>query len=399
MSTSTPTAAHGEIVSLPGGSVLLQGHLEAVRENGVRPIRLPRRAWPHFPPNGEVLKAITSNAAGVRVSVVTAATQLGLRVRCTRLRFDDLLGPHNAFVAEIDGDIVGEVMAPVDSICTVSFAHNGASEESLAPSSLVEFSLPAGTKTAVVWLPQGMTVELLEIEADAAVAAAEPSDRPVWVHHGSSISHCVETALPTGAWPVIAARQADLELVNLGFGGQCMLDPFVADAIAATPADVISLKVGVNIVGARAMDQRTFTPALHGFIDRIRIGHPRTPIVLVSSILWPDSEDVPGPADVDFLDDGRVRCFTGGDPADVSRGALTMTESRRQIAAVAASRANAGEAIHYLDGLSLYGPDDHAVHPLPDNLHPDTELYAQMGRRFAAAVFGATGLVPRATLG
>jgi hypothetical protein len=106
-----------------------------------------------------------------------------------------------------------------------------------------------GARAVTVWLPQGMIVDLLDLRADAPVIAAEPSHAPVWIHHGSSISHCVETPSPTGVWPVIAARTSDLSLINLGFGGQCMLDPFVADTIAATPADVITLKVGINIVG------------------------------------------------------------------------------------------------------------------------------------------------------
>lgn len=392
-------ATHGEVFSLPGGTLLLQGHLDVLREDGIRPLRLPSRSWSRFPPKGSALRAISSNASGVRVLMRTRATRLGLRIRCTRLQFDELDGPRNSFVAEIDGHSVGAVLAPVDALHRVSFASERDEVTALSEPSIVEFTdLPPGDKTIVIWLPQGMTVDLLGIEADAPVAAATPSPRPVWLHHGSSISHCVEPPLPTEVWPVIAAKLADLELINLGFGGQCMLDPFVADAIAATPADIISLKVGVNIVGARAMDQRTFTPALHGFIDRIRRGHPHTPIVLASSILWPDSEEIPGPAGVEFFDDGRVRCHTAGDPADVAKGALTMVESRRQIARVVDIRAKEGERITYLDGLSLYGPDDVNRYSLPDNLHPDAALYAEIGRRFADSAFGAAGLVPRAGL-
>lgn len=62
-------------------------------------------------------------------------------------------------------------------------------------------------------------------------------------------------------------------------------------------------------------------------------------------------------------------------------------------------RAASGERIAYLDGLSLYGADDAERYTLPDSLHPDTELYAEIAARFSAAVFGADGLVPRAGLG
>jgi hypothetical protein len=238
-----------------------------------------------------------------------------------------------------------------------------------------------------------MVVDLLDVTGDAPIDAAPPPCRLLWLHHGSSISHCAEPDWPTSAWPVVAAGIAGLELINLGFGGQCMLDPFVADAIADVPAEVITLKVGVNIVGAHAMDRRTFVPALHGFLDRVRRGHPTTPIVVCSSILWPGSEDRPGPSDVQFLDGGRVRCHTAGPMAHIDKGALTMAESRRHVAHAVAARQAEGENIRYLDGLRLYGPDDEPGFVMPDSLHPDAALYEEMGRRFAQHVLGPQGLL------
>ena len=394
------SAAHGETVMLPSGGVRVEGALELVPvSGGVRPVRLPVRQWAHFPPAAEILRAVVSNASGVRLRVDTGATHLTLRVRCTRIQIGDFLRPLNRFAAEVEGVTVATAESPVDQTLQVSFACDEATTVEHSDSSLVELApLPAGRKTVTVFLPQGMNVDLLDIVGDAPVLPAEPTGRPLWIHHGSSISHCAEAELPTSVWPVVSSSIAELDLVNLGFGGQCMLDPFVADAIAATPADVISIKVGVNIVGARSMDQRTFVPALHGFLDRIREGHPHTPIVLCSSILWPGSDDIPGPSDVEFLGDGGIRCFTAGDPADIGKGALTLAESRRQVAHVVEVRRAAGEDIVYLDGLELYGPADVTAYPLPDSLHPDAELYEEVGRRFAQAVFGEHGLVPRAVL-
>ncbi|SDL13230.1 SGNH/GDSL hydrolase family protein [Microbacterium azadirachtae] len=394
------TSDHGTVVSLPNGSVRVEGHLDLVTTaDGVRPVRIPVRHWTHFPPAGEVLRAMASNASGVRLRVETEATRLTLRVRCTRIRIGEAVRPGDAFVARVDGVDVAVAAAPDTQTLAISPAGDEAALVSHAGDSLIELApLPAGRKVVTVFLPQGMTVDLLDIVGDADVTAAPPSGRPVWVHHGSSISHGAEAELPTSVWPVVASELAELDVVNLGFGGHCMLDPFVADAIAAAPADLISLKVGVNIVGARAMDQRTFVPALHGFIDRIRAGHPDTPLVLCSSILWPGSDDTPGPSDVEFFDDGGIRCFTAGDPADIGKGALTLAESRRHIEHVVEVRRAAGENISYLDGLALYGPGDVERHPLPDSLHPDTALYEEIGRRFAQRVFGDEGLYPRAAI-
>lgn len=373
----------GQVLWLPSGSARVEGHLELVpAEGGVRPVRIPTVHWSKFPPAGENLRAIASAASGVRLRLDTTGARLTLRVRCTHIRFGDAPGARNRFVAQIDGVTVATADAPVDHVLHVTVAGDEATTTAHRDSSLVEFdSLPVGKKTVTVFLPQGVIVDLLDVDGDAPVSAAAETGRPVWIHHGSSISHCVEPELPTSVWPVVSAAITGLDVINLGFGGQCMLDPFVADSIAATPADVISVKVGVNIVGARSMDQRTFV--LQGFLDRVRRGHP----------------DTPGPSDVEFLPDGGVRCHTSGDPADIAKGALTLASSRRHVEHVVMVRGKAGENITYLDGLALYGPADLQRHKLPDSLHPDANLYAEIGRRFAHFVFGEDGLVPRLTLG
>ncbi|MFH6780239.1 SGNH/GDSL hydrolase family protein, partial [Clavibacter michiganensis] len=297
MSGIGASAGDGAVVELDGGSVRVHGHLGLMAvPGGVRPIRLPEARWRDFPPAGELLRAQVSTAAGVRIRFTTRAAEVRLRVRCTRIRFDELPGPRNTFVAEVDGVDLPPVAAPVDVVRRIPPSGDAAEETAVGsgdPPVVVLRGLGHGPSTVTVWLPQGMLVDLVGVTAEEPVRAADPLGLPRWIHHGSSISHCVEAPDPTGAWPVVAARQAGLDLVGLGFGGQCMLDPFVADAIADEPADVISLSVGINIVGARSMDQRTFVPALHGFLDRVRRGHPDTPIVLASSILWPGSEHVP----------------------------------------------------------------------------------------------------------
>ena len=46
------------------------------------------------------------------------------------------------------------------------------------------------------------------------------------------------------------ATAAGVELTSFGFGGQCQLDPFMGRVIRDQPADVVSLKVGINLVNA-----------------------------------------------------------------------------------------------------------------------------------------------------
>ena len=113
---------------------------------------------------------------------------------------------------------------------------------------------------------------------------------------------------PHSTWPARAASLGDVDLLNLGFGGSALLDPFVARVIRETGADLISLKIGINLVNTDLMRLRAFVPAVHGFLDTIREGHPDTPLLVISPIACPMHEDTPGPTDMDIagLADGHL---------------------------------------------------------------------------------------------
>src|SRR3546814_6463226 len=101
----------------------------------------------------------------------------------------------------------------------------GARTTETGPVSTARFSgLPAGDKDVELWLPHNETIELIALRADAAIRPQEIA-RPVWVHHGSSISQGSNATRPTGIWPAVAARAAGVELINLGFGGSALMDP------------------------------------------------------------------------------------------------------------------------------------------------------------------------------
>src|SRR5699024_7824553 len=108
-------------------------------------------------------------------------------------------------------------------------------------------------KDVELWLPHNETTELVELRTDATVAPLAAPERPTWVHHGSSISHGSNATSPSETWPALAAAVSGVELVNLGFGGSAMLDPFVARVIRDVPADLISVKIGINLVNADVM--------------------------------------------------------------------------------------------------------------------------------------------------
>ncbi|MBK3557835.1 lipase, partial [Streptomyces sp. MBT56] len=79
------------------------------------------------------------------------------------------------------------------------------------------------------------------------------------------------------------------------------------------------------------------------------------------------------------------------DPAEVAAGKLTLTVIRDELARIVGERAATDPHLHHLDGLDLYGADDHAELPLPDDLHPDPATHRRIAERFARHAFGRGG--------
>ncbi|MBT3346411.1 MAG: GDSL family lipase, partial [Gemmatimonadetes bacterium] len=151
--------------------------------------------------------------------------------------------------------------------------------------------LPAGDKIVEIWLSQEIPVALTRLEGDEP-GRPVADDRPRWVTYGSSLTHCVRAHSPARTWPAIVARRRGLHLTSLGFGGQCHLDAMVGRVIAGLPADLITLKLGINTVGG-TLAARTYPAAVVALVQIIRDQHPDTPIALVSPIGYPPHETEP----------------------------------------------------------------------------------------------------------
>jgi hypothetical protein len=254
------------------------------------------------------------------------------------------------------------------------------------PTTITFLDVPAADRVEL-WLPSNSTVELRAIHLDdgATIAAPPPDHRPRWVHHGSSISHCLEAHSGSRTWPSTAAQIGDVQLTNVALAGECHLDGFTARTMRDQPADRLSLKVGINIVNRDSLRVRTFAPALHAFIDTVREGHPQTPFVVMSPIICPAHEHRAGPSD-----GSSGTTVAMATPVTEAQGALTLTQIREIVSAVIAARRNAGdENLHYLDGRTLF--DEQDVADLPDGLHPNGDGYIRMGQRFAAFAFADGG--------
>ncbi|MGY1501756.1 GDSL-type esterase/lipase family protein [Streptomyces sp. QTS52] len=361
--------------------------------HGVLPHRLPARARAQCA--DPQLAAAESQPSGVRLVFRTRATSVELDTLPTRRVYVGAPPrPDGVYDLLVDGRLTAQSTVPGGgNTLTVDMTAGTATHEPGPPGTLRFTGLPDHMKSVEIWLPHNETTELVALRTDAPAEPVPLRDRDhrVWLHHGSSISHGSDAASPTTIWPALAAALGGVELINLGLAGSALLDPFTARAMRDTPADLISVKIGINLVNTDLMRLRAFGPAVHGFLDTIREGHPATPLLLVSPLYCPMHEDTPGPTALDLstIGAGELRFQPMGDPAERATGKLTLNVIREELSRIVEQRSADDPHLHHLDGRALYGESDFAELPLPDQLHPDAATHRRIGERFAELAFTA----------
>lgn len=317
--------------------------------------------------------------SGIRLRFTTSADLITLKVRVSRLVITGLA--ENVRPAGFDLLVNGVENQSQE-------AHNGniLRLTSTAPSVFSEtleegesdtltFSgLGDESKNIEIWFPTSAIVEVNEVAASSEITASPVDTRKRWLHYGSSISQSGEALRAMDAWVMRAAQLLNLNVTNFGLAGQCQLDGFVARTMAALPADLITLKLGINVINADSMRERVFIPAVHNFLDILRESQPLTPIIVISAIWCPFHEDTPGPTMIEGSElYGKER------PTELATGALTLTRTRKILEEIIATRADVN--LHYMNGLTLFSQSDEDN--LPDKLHPNSAGYRLMGERFA----------------
>ena len=336
-------------------------------------------------------RASVGQSPGVRLAFRTAARRLVLRVSSMRqAETVDAEIPPSVYELSNGGRVVASALM-VDGPRILVPQGSIGWEIVDGPDSTMEFALPEGEREYELWLPYTDEVELLDLVADAPVIPPSHGPAVRWIHHGSSISHGYVAGSTRRTWTAIAAERAGVELMNLSYSGNALLDVSTAQTIRDTPADLISVKLGVNVVNGDMMRRRIFASAVHGFLDTIRDGHPDTPLLVVSPIHCGPIENAPGPS---VPEPGRdpIWVVTAGRPEELATGKLSLTLIRAELRGIVEARRGWGDAaLHYLDGLALYGADDDERMPMPDNLHPGDDVNALIGERFADLALGRGG--------
>jgi lysophospholipase L1-like esterase len=191
--------------------------------------------------------------------------------------------------------------------------------------------------------------------------------QPTWLCYGDSIAEGWSATGPAGSWPAVAARRVGLDLVNMGYAGAARGEIVSAEQIAALPADVISICHGTNCWSRTPHSEGLFREGLRAFLQLVRQGHPRTPIVAVSPLLRPDAE--------------HTQNVLGA----------TLADLRRTFESVVEERIAAGDdAISLLPGEKLVSQGQ-----LADEVHPDDAGHRAVANAIVPLLSRASSQPPR----
>lgn len=373
-------------LALQGGPVEIIGARDVeVSETGITPRRLPAWTRPQIP--DLFMDFMVQLSTGVRVAFRTDSPWIELDANPTGFQVTGSPRRQPTFDLVIDGERVDRRAGDWGTTLVVELVTFGLTIEPGDPVTLRYEDLGDEMRDVEIWLPPSAATELRGLRvADGARVEAPTRSARVWAHYGSSISHCIEAHGPTDVWPAAAARAGGVELAQFAFAGQCHVDQFVARSIAEAEPDLVSLKLGINVVNADSLKERTFPTAVHGFLDTLRERLPEVPVVVISPIVCPMAEDHPGPT----VPDGAGGYHVIDGPTELRATSLSLTRIRELLAGIVETRRAGGDVnLFYLDGLDLFGADEGPT--LPDGLHPDGDGYLRIAGRFADRVFGPGG--------
>ncbi len=98
------------------------------------------------------------------------------------------------------------------------------------------------------------------------------------VVHGSSITHGIAAGRAGMAYSSRLGRDTGLYCINLGFSGQCTMQPEFASYLSRVEADAFVFDCFSN-PSAEVINER-----FDAFVDTIRRTHPTTPLIFLQTI-------------------------------------------------------------------------------------------------------------------
>lgn len=163
-------------------------------------------------------------------------------------------------------------------------------------------SLSPGPREYLLYLPLYNGTEDLQlgVPTGATLTAAARTNAPI-VFYGTSIVQGACASRPGMAYPAILGRRAGRPVLNFGFSGSARCEPEVAAMLAELDPAVYVLDPLPNMTADLVRER------VEPFIQILRHAHPRTPIVLVENLEYPDGAVVPARRDSYAMPNAELR--------------------------------------------------------------------------------------------
>lgn len=211
--------------------------------------------------------------AGLAVMFRTDATSIGVAAEFGQVRSDAPFASYMGFDLYIKKD--GKWLWAG----TRNMGHNPKDPDEVK--SLVEDMAP-GEKECLLYLPiygelYGCKVVVNE---GASVSKLDSPFCHKIVFHGSSFTQGISCTRSGMSYPMQFMRKTGMQVIPLGFSGNCKMQPYFADVIEDIEADAYVFDPFSNPNIALIRER------LEGFIDRMVKAHPGKPIIVQRTIYW-----------------------------------------------------------------------------------------------------------------
>lgn len=226
-----------------------------------------------------------------------------------------------------------------------------------AAEAVVRIDLGGGNGPFTIYPPETQSPRILGLRGIGGPLAPAPP-APRWVVHGDSITEGWWSTRPAHGWPAVTGRALGWDTVNLGYAGAARGELATAEQLAGLPADVLTLAFGTNCWSRVPFSAPLLYETTRAFLELVRQGHPRTPLLLVSPVLRPDAERTPN-------------------KLGATLGALRDAMERATRDRIAAG----DDRLAVLPGRDLLGPEH-----LADGLHPNDSGHQVLGLAVATAL-------------
>lgn len=141
-------------------------------------------------------------------------------------------------------------------------------------------SLPEGGKKCMLHLPiySEMYSVKIGIRKGFSISPLESPFRHRVAIFGSSYTQGISVSRPGMSYPMQFIRNTGIQLLNLGCSGNCKMQPYFADVLAAADVDAIIIDAFSN------PDAKMIRERLFPFIERLQKAHPDIPLIFMQTI-------------------------------------------------------------------------------------------------------------------